>query len=68
MPHLSAAPSFVSGHRSFPEADAERDRQTATIDNEAGRGDQGKARKTSPREMDSDPATDSNHERAAGNG
>ena len=57
-----------AGHRSFPEANAERDHQTATIDNEAGRGDHGKARETSPSEMDSDPTTAGNHERAACNG
>jgi hypothetical protein len=59
---------LCAGHRSFPEANAERDRQTGTIDNEAGRGDHGKAREASVSEMDSDPTTHGNHQRAAGNG
>jgi hypothetical protein len=54
-------------YRSFPEANAERDHQTGAIDNEAGRGDHGKARDASLSEMDNDPTTDGNHERAACN-
>ena len=57
-----------AGHPSFPKANAERDHQTGTIDNEAGRGDHGKARDASLSEMDNDPTTDGNHERAACNG
>jgi hypothetical protein len=59
---------LFSGRRGFPEANVECDHQTGTIDNEARCGDHGKARKTSLSEMDSDPTTAGNHERAACNG